>query len=335
MLKTLQYPYFTIQNSLQISSTDLKNLRKFYAPILCSESILLYEYLRDLTHVNSNESDIFDFESLTYLMNMDIKTLNKARIMLESVALLTTLIDEFNRKTVFVLEKPLDSSGFRKNLLLANKLIKTMGKQNFERLMGKEKNIFLSKAKYLLDASAKFDDVFSLDNSVSESDELNNTFALSYELDSSDVSTKEINLFIQEKLDLNTFEYPNPYEAILKTDSRFFFSQVSGQIPTDSIVNLIKFSKNNELSDPCINLVFYYAYDINGRINYAYVKKIITDLINKKLLSFVQVEKHLDSLQGFRNKGTISKKELYKATYLKSITMNNNTYESAESLIED
>nr|WP_307906744.1 hypothetical protein [Mycoplasmopsis bovis] len=42
-------------------------------------------------------------------------------------------------------------------------------------------------------------------------------------------------------------------------------------------------------------MVFYYAYDINGRINYAYVKKIITDLINKKLLSFVQVEKHLDS----------------------------------------
>ncbi|MCE6114805.1 DnaD domain protein [Mycoplasmopsis agalactiae] len=334
MLKTLQYPYFTIQNSLQISSTDLKNLRKFYAPILCSESILLYEYLRDLTHIDSNEYGIFDFESLTYLLNMDIKTLNKARIMLESVALLSTLIDEFNRKTVFVLEKPLDSSGFRKNLLLANKLIKTMGKQNFERLMGKEKNIFLSKAKYLLDASAKFDEVFAPDQSVENDDKLNDS-ALSYELDLSDVSTKEINLFIQEKLDLNTFEYPNPYEAILKTDSRFFFSQVSGQIPTESIVNLIKFSKNNNLSDSCINLVFYYAYDVNGRINYTYVKKIITDLINKKMFSFAQVEKHLDNLQGFKNKGTISKKELYKATYLKSITMHKDAYESAESLIED
>ncbi|MBD4756197.1 DNA replication protein DnaD, partial [Xanthomonas citri pv. citri] len=82
---------------------------------------------------------------------------------------------------------------------------------------------------------------------------------------------------------------------------RFFFSQVSGQIPTESIVNLIKFSKNNNLSDSCINLVFYYAYDVNGRINYTYVKKIITDLINKKMFSFAQVEKHLDNLQGFKN----------------------------------
>lgn len=103
-------------------------MRKFYAFILCSEFILFYEYLRDLIYIDFNEYGIFDFESLIYLLNMDIKILNKVRIMFELVVFLFILIDEFNRKIVFVLEKSLDSFGFRKNLLLVNKLIKIMGK---------------------------------------------------------------------------------------------------------------------------------------------------------------------------------------------------------------
>ncbi|WP_029513152.1 DnaD domain protein [Mycoplasmopsis primatum] len=325
MLKSLNYPFFTVQNSASISSVDLKNLRKFYAPILGSEAILLYEYLRDLTHVETHEANFFDFDSFTYLLNMDIKVLNNARIKLESVALLNTLIDEYNRKTVFILEKPLDGVGFRKNLLLANKLIKTMGQQNFERLIGKEKNAYLAKAKYLLDASAKFDEVFDQDEDHADSiDSYNSSDTLPFELDSTRGETQEINLFIQEKLDLNTFEYPNPYEAILKTDSRFFFSQISGQIPTGNIVDLIKFARSKGLSDSCINLVFYYAYETNDKINYSYVKKIVLDLINKKLFSFQHIEKHLDNLMGYKNRSTISKKELYKATYLKSLSSSTN-----------
>lgn len=101
---------------------------KFYVFILCSEFILFYEYLRDLIYIDFNEYGIFDFESLIYLLNMDIKILNKVRIMFELVVFLFILIDEFNCKIVFVLEKLLDSFGFRKNLLLVNKLIKIMGK---------------------------------------------------------------------------------------------------------------------------------------------------------------------------------------------------------------
>ncbi|MBZ4195593.1 DnaD domain protein [Mycoplasma tauri] len=331
MLKKLHYPFFTVQLNTAINGEDLKNLRKFYAPILGSNSILLYEYLRDLTNISSYESGIFDFDSLTYLLNMDIKILNDARIKLESVALLSTLIDEYNRKTVFVLEKPLDSSGFRKNLLLANKLIQTMGKQNFERLMGKEKNAFLSKAKYLLDASAKFDDVFASDNNLDC--EFSNSSM--YEIDSRDVDTSEINFFIQEKLDLNTFEFPNPYEAILKTDSRFFFSQVSGQIPDENIVNLIKYNRSMGFHDSSINLIFYYTYESNGKIIYSYVKKVLSDLLNKNKITFEDVEKQLDLLFGNKNKSVLGKKELFKATYLQSLSVNNSKYRSYENLIED
>lgn len=61
--------------------------------------------------------------------------------------------------------------------------------------MGKEKNIFFLKVKYLLDVLVKFDEVFVLDQVVENESDLND-FVLLYELDLLDVSIKEINLFI-------------------------------------------------------------------------------------------------------------------------------------------
>lgn len=325
MIKTLQYPFFIVQSNNSIGGGDLRNLRKFYAPILGSECILLYEYLRDLSFEQSSETGFYDFDSLTYLLNMDIDELNQARIKLESVSLVTTLLDQYNRKTVFIIEKPLDRNGLKRNLILANKLIKIMGKQNFDRLIGKEKNICISKAGGLLDASAKFDDVFETDF---EFDVISTP-----EIDSTDLETKEINNFIQQKLDLNTFEYPNPYEAILKTDARFFFSQISGQIPTTKIIDLIKFCRASNFNDPCINLVFFYSYEINSRINYGYVKKILIDLMKKQINSFEAIENYLDDMVKFKNDIVISKKELYKATYLQSLTKHD--HEEAINEIDD
>lgn len=317
MLKNITYPIFKIQNSVSVTGSDLKNLRKFYAPILGSNAVLLYEYLRDLSYSESDDSGYYDYDSLTYLLNMDIKTLNDARIKLESVSLISTFIDEFNRKTYFVLERPLDSSSFKKNLILANKLIKIIGLQSFERLMGRERNLFLSKAKDLLDASAKYDEVFDQDNDLG--------FELaSHEIDPSDISTTEINDEIEEKISLNTFEYPNPYEAILKTDSRYFYSQISGKLPTESIIEVIKDAREAQMSDPCINIILFYAYEMNNRINTLYVKKILCDLIKNNIFSFEAIEKYLDNLVKLKNKVLVTKKDLYKATYLENLKKEDN-----------
>lgn len=99
MYKSITYPYFSVENSTIISGEDLKNLRKFYAPILGAHAILLYEYLRDLAIQDGNEIGFYDYDSITYMLKMDIKDVNNARTMLEALSLLTTYVDNRNRKT--------------------------------------------------------------------------------------------------------------------------------------------------------------------------------------------------------------------------------------------
>ncbi|WP_029608674.1 DnaD domain protein [Mycoplasma simbae] len=309
MIKSINYPYFTVENSTIISGEDLKNLRKFYAPILGPNAIILYEYLRDLAINEGSEMAFHDYDSMTYMLKLSIKELNDARIMLEAVSLLSTYIDEMNRKTFFVVEKPLDGKGFKMNLILANKLLNIVGKQNFERLVGRPKNRSLARAINLYDSSARYEDVFDTGEDFSLLDDNNHDEDLN-------VNTQELNVLVQEKIDLNTFEYPNIYEAILKTDSREFFGQIQGQIPTNNIIELIKNSRLAGFSDPCINLILFYANEVNGKINFNYVNQIIRDLIKKEIFLFEPLENYIDKLIRSRNDVVVSRKDLYKATYL-------------------
>ncbi len=322
MLKNIRYPFFKIKKEKGISGEDLINLRKFYTPILSTNAILLYEYLRDLSYDVINEKGMYDYESLTYLLGMNLEALNDARIKLESLSLLSTFIDEINHATIFLMEKPLDAITFKKNVLLSNKLSKIIGKKRFEHLLGENKvSLKMTNSHYLENVSAKYNDVFDENEELAC---LKEVLQEAKEVDHSLLGdTTEINLDIQEKLDLKNFEYDNPYEAILKTDSRYFFSQISYQIPTEGIIELIKEARQAGMIDPCINLVFFYAQEVNGKINLNYVKKIILDLIKKEVISFIALEKHLDIIMKDKNKTAVSKKDLYKLSYFENLQKSN------------
>ncbi|WP_338822522.1 DnaD domain protein [Mycoplasmopsis felifaucium] len=318
MIKSLNYPFFQVQFSSSINGEDLKNLRKFYAPILGSDAILLYEYLRDLAIEPQNPTNFNDFHSLTYLINMDIDKLNEARIKLESVSLISTMIDEFNKKTLFIIEKPLDKAGLKKNIFLGNILTNAIGKHNYENLVGKDNNLYLAKLPYYSDVSAKLDDVFINESLISN-------FHNSHQADSQE-STQELMIEMQEKIKFDEYDFINPYEGILTLESRVFYSQITRKVPSLAITELIKEIKSRGLNDSCINLVFYYAFEVNGTINFNYVKKILLDFISKGEFIFENIEKQLDNLIKFKNKTYVSKKDLYKSTYiehLKKLNHNN------------
>lgn len=323
MLKNIRYSYFKIKKEKSISSEDLVNLRKFYTPILSPNAIILYEYLRDLSNDVVNEKGMHDYDSLMYLLGIDLKSLNEARIKLESLSLLSTFIDEINHCTIFVIEKPLDANTFKRNVLLSNKLIKIIGKQKFEHLLDTNKfSMKIVNSKHLENVSARYNDVFDEEEELACLREvLNEAEFANHE---GFGNTSEIRLDIQQKLDLQNFEYENPYEAILKTDSRYFFSQVSLQIPSQDIINLIKEARTSGLIDPCINLVFFYAQEVNGKINFNYVKKIILDLIKREILSFISIEKFLDQRMKEKNYEVVSKKDLYKISYFENLQKNTN-----------
>lgn len=313
MIASLQFPYFQVQVPNVINGEDLKNLRKFYAPILGSNSILLYEYLRDLAFEPSNPSTFNDYDSLVYLLKMTKKELNDARIKLESVSLISTLIDTENSRTLFIIEKPLDKTKLKNNVLLANMLTNILGEQNFQNLVGKDKKIYFANENYKQDVSATFEEVFEM-NQVFENYSLNLEHHNNNQQD-----TQEVYLAIEDGIKFGEYDAFNPYEGIISSDSRLFYSQLTKKIPSNSIVDLIKDARLAGMPDACINLIFYYAYEVNNRINYNYVKKIICDYIKKDEFSFDVIERQLDQLTKFKNKSYVSKKDLYKSTYIQHI----------------
>ncbi|QBF34794.1 DNA replication protein DnaD [Mycoplasmopsis phocirhinis] len=311
------HPYFVAESPSIIGGEDLKNLRKFYAPILGADAVVLYEYLRDLA-IEKNINEVFhDYHNITYMLRMSLSQLNTARFLLESVSLISTYIDDFNHKTLFVIEKPLDSKGLKQNIFLANKLMKIIGFENYTRILGKENNR-ISRIKYLKDASTRFDEMFEIGD-----------LDLSLNEEKIETKTSKSNLEIlneQIKLDLNNFNYSNVYEAILKTDTLSFFNQIQGQIPTKNLIDLVKNAKENGFDDKCINLIFYYANEINGYINFNYVNKIIKDLIKQKIIYFEPLEIYIDTLIREKKNMLVTKKDLFKASYLESLSSKERVY---------
>ncbi|MCS4536708.1 MULTISPECIES: DnaD domain protein [unclassified Mycoplasma] len=311
------YPYFIAESPSIIGGEDLKNLRKFYAPILGANAIVLYEYLRDLAIEKNNSEGFHDYDNITYMLKMDLKELNEARFLLESVSLISTYIDELKRKTLFIVEKPLDSKGLKQNIFLANKLVKIIGFDNYNRIIGKENKSIL-RVEYLEDASTRFDEMFDID-----------TLDLNLNKDQDDEQQKRPDTTandIQVKLDLNNFNYSNVYEAILKTSSVSFFSQIQGQIPTKNIIDLINEANKIGFDDQCVNLIFYYANEMNGYINYNYVRKIIKDLANKNIIYFEPLEIYIDTLIREKKKMLVTKKDLFKASYIESLNEGEKVY---------
>ncbi|WP_029512863.1 replication initiation and membrane attachment family protein [Mycoplasmopsis iners] len=306
MHKSLKYSSFKIQFETSISGEDLRNLRKFYTPIIGADAIALYEYLRDLSLVESKITGYKNFDNLAVLLNISATKLNAARNKLESLSLLSTYQDDFRKVTLFQLEKPLNNKSFNRNPILSTKLKEIIGKENYNALINEHKVNELIKVEDLQEISATYDDIFDFEVET-EDDQ--------HEKIINDLFSTPSSLLLE-----NTYEFDNLYEAILKSQPIKYYEQLLKCDAEDDVFELVDYAQELGFENQIINLVFWYSYEMNSKVVIPHVQTILEDFKSQGINDFESIENYLDSLIKNKKGNIVTKKTLWKASYMTGLT---------------
>ena len=127
--------YKIIFNNLNfINETSLTHL---YLPLIGAKAYKLYLWLRSELLLGINSTDSFEQNHnriLSYL-KLDINEFNELKQILEEYGLLKTYYDDVNNHYLYFLQKPLEIDEFKSNLVFINKLIKAIGKEEYEKTL--------------------------------------------------------------------------------------------------------------------------------------------------------------------------------------------------------
>ncbi|EFF41428.1 hypothetical protein [Mycoplasmopsis alligatoris] len=320
MNKIVRYPFFIIEKDNLINNEDLSNLRKFYLPFLGSNTIVLYEYLKDLSSNVTRYISPYDLTSLSLYLGMSSQEVEKARILLESVSLLNTYQNDEEAKTVFVLQKPLNNETFKKNPLLSVHLKNKIGTQNYNRLVG---NLIVQKnRKYYEEISANYFDVFDIQEDKNAENALTKLFI---EAGKQLKSKEEENAMMksvkfQNTLNLENNEYTNLYEAALKLSSPSFFVQLLKRDATDEEKEKIELWECKLLNQQMVNIVLLLSFYINDRLSLRHTDSLVNEIANRKIDNLEDCEAYLDNkFENGYSASAFKKKYLLKISYLEGL----------------
>ncbi|ADE19664.1 hypothetical protein [Mycoplasma crocodyli] len=319
--KVIRYPYFIIEKDLQINGEDISNLKRLYLPFLGPNPIVLYEYLKELSNNVTKYISPYDLSTLSLYTGLSQDELERARVLLESVSLLSTYQDDNQAKTIFILQKPLFNDVFKKNPILSAHLKAKIGQNNFNRLVG---NLKSNTKRDYEDISASYFEVFEMNIDKDEQNHLTKMFIeagrrikTAEENRNIDKETK-----IQNTLNLNNNKYTNDYEAALNLNNVDFFTQLSNRIPTDDEVDKMKILEFKVKDLKIVNIALLLSFYAQNRINLKSAESLITELSLKNIIGLSDSEAYLD--HKFENSSSSSiiaykKKHLLKLSYIESL----------------
>lgn len=254
---------YLIEKAQDISSNDLLIFRSFYGPILGSNAISVYQYLCDMGSLNYGLDNVIN---LMKFLRLDIKNFDKSRKLLESLGLITTYEDVANLTYIFSIKKPLPIDEFISNKLLFNLLKKNIGDLYTERLVMNFKGEIYDKSEFQ-NVSAKYHDNFNVNNLWTQN--------------------------IQNTLDINIPNLENIDEAIEKLSVFQFVRYLTDCKPTITQTMSLNNFLATGLSDASINVILEYSFNVNGKIVYKHVSKIIDSFSHGKTKSFYEIKKKL------------------------------------------
>lgn len=320
MNNSIRYPYFRIEKEHSISFDDLFNLRKFYLPLVGANAVVLYEYLRDLSLEITKFVSPFDFSTLSLYLNIEVEKLNKARMLLESLGLLSTFQDDADARTVFILEKPLSRETFKKNPLLTEQLLKKVGKNNYDSILG---NIYIRKDKKMLyqDISTNFFEMFTAETPTQEYNITKLLIDAGKRLKTIEEKKQLAKAAsIQNTLSISNLKYSNDYEAALKLHPKDFFVHLVGNEPSDECLEKLALWEYLVKDYKIVNVAFLLTFYIHNRPQISHCGKLINELVEADVNGFVDSEAYLDGkFENSKFTDIFKKKYLLKASYLENI----------------
>ncbi len=273
-----------------ISNSDFSNLRKLYLPIIGVSSVVLYEYLYDLSFDKLKNKHKLEDLSL-YLQVSDV-TISESIEKLEAVGLINTYRNS-NDDSIYMFEilKPCNIDMFSKNPLLKSHLIKLIGQKEWERISFDQKTKFNNK-KDFVNVSKKYQDVFE------------NNFNENIIVPSDGYTTLELNVECFETHDENIFKLPSTHfiKYLLKRNASYYENQ------------MINYLLRIGFNDNSINLLIDFSMKVNNAIICQYIITIANDFRDRSIISFDEVKHEIsiiESIKSRKNKKAIKKQKSF------------------------
>ncbi|EJO00072.1 replication initiation and membrane attachment family protein [Oenococcus oeni] len=123
-----------IVNPVSFDSNDLKNLTRFYLPLIGVDSFSTYFQLLDSGETSYQINDLLD------LLNISLTGFDDARKKLEATGLLNSYLDD--RTLLFKLKKPLSRDDFFSDDLLSSFFFSVVGEERFQIIVDGTKKTF-------------------------------------------------------------------------------------------------------------------------------------------------------------------------------------------------
>ncbi|MDN6966998.1 helicase DnaB [Oenococcus sp. UCMA 17063] len=134
-----------IVNPIRFDNNDLKNLTRFYLPLIGVDSFSAYFQLLDSSEMSYQINDLLD------LLNISLTGFDDARKKLEATGLLNSYLDD--RTLLFNLKKPLSGNDFFSDDLLSSFFFSVVGEEHFQRIVNETKKASPNFSGIRLDAN--------------------------------------------------------------------------------------------------------------------------------------------------------------------------------------
>ncbi|WP_330463236.1 DnaD domain protein [Metamycoplasma gateae] len=263
---------FFVDNSADINSNDLINLRTFYSPIIGSLGITFYHHLFDLYNINKlKKHDLY--ETSEFLL-LDYFELEETKNKLEGLGLIKTFQDK-DGNLLFKLIKPLNANEISNNCLIANILKNKIGEIKFNELI-KQHAVYYFDNKNMNDVSKTFFDVFNCDKNMLKS-----------------IETFDFTLVNEDEL-LNTL-----------SSEEYIFNYTKRELSPSQILMLKKIKLLN-FDDKAINCFIKYSISVNNSIVCNYILKIADDFAKRNLFEAELIDNELSQVINFKNNTSIN-----------------------------
>ncbi|TPR53890.1 DnaD domain protein [Metamycoplasma neophronis] len=255
--------YFYIENSQDITNSDLQNLRMFYTPIIGPSAISLYQHLLDL-HNLYNKDKKYDFAETSEFLLLNEQLLFASKDKLEAVGLLKTYQLE-DGWLLFELIKPLNANEIANNPLMSNLIKDNIGENRYKEIVNAKAN-FSFKKENLKEVSKKYYEVFEIKE---------------------DILKPRMTQF-----DFTISNYDNVIDDFKSEDFVENFTKLS---ISPSQKALIKKLRELNFNDTCINRFMNFSIKVNHAIVCSYVEKIAKDYANRNLFSADAIDTELSA----------------------------------------
>ena len=122
---------FKIASTFTLSNDDVSVLSLLYAPLIGSDSLMIYLGFQSLLERNNLSSEVLVHQDLFEIYSITAKEFLLARYKLEAIGLVTTFVDEEGNYTYF-LSAPLSAKNFIKDATLGLYLYSNVRRETFD-----------------------------------------------------------------------------------------------------------------------------------------------------------------------------------------------------------